>query len=120
MTMTDTCCSIHPYFQVQPGQLPAFRRLCERFIEKTRPEPGCLYYGFSVAGDVVHCREGYVDAAALLRHVENVAALIEEALQISAIARLEVHGPAAELEKLRGPLANLSVEFYTFECGFRR
>ena len=29
-------------------------------------EPDCLYYGFSIKDDVIHCREGYVDAEAEL------------------------------------------------------
>lgn len=117
---TDTCCSIHPYFKVNAGQLDAFRRLCERFVERTQTEPGCLYYGFSIDGDMVHCREAYKNAQALLAHLTNVDDIIAEALKISSIARVEVHGPAAELDALRGPLAELNPQFFTLEYGFRK
>ena len=78
MATTDRCCSIHPYFKVNEGKLPAFRALCERFVAKTQGEERCLYYGFSFDGDQVHCREGYRDADGLLFHLENVGALLQE------------------------------------------
>lgn len=120
MATQDKICSIAPYFTVHDGQLPAFRDLCERFIEKTGTESGCLYYGFAINGDVVHCREAYDDAAALLAHVDNVGALIGEALEISEMTRLEVHGPEDELQKLREPLADLNPQYFTLEYGIRR
>jgi len=120
MATTDRCCTIVPYFQVREGQMAAFRELCEQFVEKTRTEPKCLYYGFSFAGDRAHCREGYEDAAGLLAHLENVDALLKQALQISDLIRLEIHGPEAELAQLREPLAALKPEFFSLEYGFRR
>jgi hypothetical protein len=33
---------------------------------------------------------------------------------------LEIHGPAAELEKLRGPLAEFKPAWFTFACGLER
>lgn len=120
MATQDKCCTIVPYFKIQSGKLEAFKALCERFVEKTRQEPKCLYYGFSFAGDQVHCREGYDDADGLLAHLENVGPLLEEALKIADLTRLEVHGPEDELAKLREPLASFSPQFFTLEYGFRR
>lgn len=120
MATFDTCCSIAPYFKVHDGQLEAFRELCERFTEATSNESGVLYYGFSFDGDEVHCREGYVDAAGVLAHLENVGILLQESLQISDLTRIEVHGPADELDELRGPLADFDPQFFTLEFGFRR
>lgn len=120
MTEPDTCCTLVPYFKVNEGQLGAFKALTERFVAKTRSEPGCVHYAFSFDGDSVHCREGYDSAAALLAHLDNVGAILQEALKLAAITRLEVHAPAAELAKLREPLAGLSPAFFTIESGFRR
>jgi quinol monooxygenase YgiN len=120
MATNDKCCTILPYFKVQAGKLGAFKQLCERFVAKTAGESGCLYYGFSFAGDMAHCREGYIDADALLAHLKNVGPIIEEALKISELARLEVHGPESELAKLRSPMAGLKPQFFTLEYGFRR
>ena len=120
MTEPDTCCTLVPYFKVNEGQLGAFKALTERFVDKTRSEPGCVHYAFSFDGDAVHCREGYDSAAALLAHLDNVGAILQEALKLAAITRLEVHAPAVELAKLRAPLAGLSPAFFTIEGGLRR
>jgi quinol monooxygenase YgiN len=120
MATNDKCCTIVPYFKVPDGNMQAFRKLCEAFVEKSSTEPGCLYYGFSFDGSQVHCREGYADAAGALAHLENVGALLQQALKLAEVLRLEVHGPAEELAKLRGPLAALKPQFFTLEYGFRR
>jgi quinol monooxygenase YgiN len=116
----DTSCSLMPYFKVHAGKLDDFKMLCERFVETTRPEPGCLYYGFSFDGDVAFCREAYVDAEAVLAHVQTVGALLVEAAKISDMIRLEIHGPESEIAKLRGPAASLNPQFFVVECGFRK
>lgn len=94
MMTQDTCCSPVPCFKVSNGNLGlgAFKALCEKFVEKTRDEPKCLYYGFSFDGDQAHCRESYEDAEGLLTHLENVDSLLQEALKIADPARLEIHG----------------------------
>jgi quinol monooxygenase YgiN len=120
MATQDKCCTIAPYFKVRASQLGAFKIFCERFMEITKSERGCLYYGFAFDGDLVHCREGYVDADALLTHVKRVGPTIQEALKISELVRLEVHGPESELAKLRAPLADLKPQFFTLEYGSRR
>lgn len=117
---SDTCCSIHPYFQVAPGKLDAFKAICERFVARTETEPGCLFYGFSFDGNLVHCREAYRNAQALLAHLANVDDIIGDALKVATLARVEVHGPAAELEQLRGPLADLKPQFFELTYGFRK
>jgi quinol monooxygenase YgiN len=109
-----------PYFKVHSGKLEAFKGLCEQFIEKTNVEPKCLYYGFSFDGDEAHCREGYEDAEGALAHLENVGPLLQEALKIADLTRLEIHGPEEELVKMREPLAGLNPQFFTLEYGFRR
>jgi len=120
MLVTDACCTLVPYFEVQDGQLAAFQTLGARFVEKTRSESGCINYAFSFNGHIAHCREGYENAAAVLAHLDNVGALLDEALKIAKIIRLEVHGPAEELEILKEPLAELNPEFFALLPGLRR
>lgn len=107
--------SLHPYFKVHPGKMEMFREALPRFVAQTAREEGNLFYDFTIKGDEVHCREGYVSAEALLAHLENVDALLKEALQISELGRVEVHGPAAELAKLQQPLAHLHPAWFTLE-----
>src|ERR1700719_3602024 len=99
--------TLHPYFKVHPGELEVFKAGFPTFVEKTASEEKNIFYEFTVNGDEGFCREEYADAERLLAHLDNVGALLAEALRIAALVRLEVHGPAAELEKLRGPLAHL-------------
>ena len=121
MSKSDTCCTLVPYFQVNEGQLDAFKALGSQFIARTRNEPGSVHYAFSYNGSVAHCREGYDDAAAVLAHLDNVGALLGEALKIASIIKLEVHGPAAELAKLKTPMAGLNPQWFELaEGGIRR
>lgn len=119
MATTDTCCSIVPYFKIPDQNLAAFKAICEQFVAKSKTESGCLYYGFSFNGNEAHCREAYKDAEAALTHLDNVGLLITEALKISEMTRLEIHGPESELAKLREPLAVLQPTFFVLEYGFR-
>ncbi|MCH2204670.1 MAG: hypothetical protein MK132_02210 [Lentisphaerales bacterium] len=116
----DNVCSIVPYFQIHEGKLEDMKKLCETFIEKTKTEDKCLYYGFCFNGNVMHCREGYEGAEGVLAHIENVGELIDEALTISELFRFEIHGNAEELAKLKEPLKSLDPEYYTWELGFRK
>jgi hypothetical protein len=120
MFAPDTCCTLVPYFEIQEGQLDAFKALARKLVARTRTEPGCVHYAYSFNGNVAHCREGYVDAAALLAHRENVAELLGQALKIAKIVRFEVHAPQAEIDKLRGPMASRNPQFFALEEGFRR
>jgi len=113
----DSACTLVPYFQVAEGKLAEFKALVPKFVDKTRAEAGCLHYAFSFSGSVAHCREGYDDAAAVLVHLDSVGALLQEALKVAQIIRLEVHGPAAELDKLRAPLAGLNPQWFVLEPG---
>ncbi|BAQ63794.1 hypothetical protein GM3709_559 [Geminocystis sp. NIES-3709] len=97
-----------------------FEKLCPEFVEKTRQETKCLYYGFSFNGNIVHCREGYQDAEGVLTHLANVEILLQQALTISDLIRLEIHGNETQLEKLRQPLANFKPDFFVLKYGFRK
>jgi hypothetical protein len=120
MATQDRCCTIVPYFDVPTDKTELFKGYCDRFVEMTKGEPNCLYYGFSFHGQEAHCREGYADAEGVLAHLENVGALLEEALGFVRLTRLEIHGPEEELAKLRQPLAKLNPTYFTLEYGFRR
>jgi quinol monooxygenase YgiN len=107
--------TLHPYFNVHPGKLEAFKAGFPAFVEKTASEEKNLFYEFTVNGGEVFCREAYADAEGLLAHLENVGALLAEALKIADLIRLEVHGPVAELDKLKEPLAHLKPAWFVLE-----
>ena len=87
------------------------------FVETTRSEAARVHYEFTINGDMVFCREAYADAAGTLAHLQNVGPLLEQMFKVSDLARLEIHGPAAELEKLKEPLAAYNAEWFAYECG---
>ncbi len=120
MNYPDNVVSIHPYFKVHPGKLAEFKAGFAAFIEKTRAEEKNLYYEFTANGDEIFCREGYVGAAGAMAHLAGVGALLAEAMKIADVIRLEIHGPAAELEQMRAPLAQFNPVWFVLEAGLRR
>ena len=84
--MSQPAVTIHPYFKIHPGQLAAARALLPQFVAKTKTEPGCRYYDFTINGDLVACREGYADAEATLAHLANVGDLLAALMKISDLA----------------------------------
>jgi quinol monooxygenase YgiN len=112
--------SIHPYFKVHPGSMEVARALLPTFVEQTRKEEKCLYYEFTIDGDVVFCREGYDGGEAALAHLANVSEQLDAMLKVSTLVRLELHGAAEELDKLRTPLAALNPQWFVYETGLER
>jgi hypothetical protein len=112
--------SIHPYFKAKPGQLAAAKALLPKFVAKAASEKQTLHYDFTINGDEIHCRETYAGAAGLLTHLDGIGALLGDMLQLVDLTRLEVHGPADELAKLKGPLADLKPAWFVYECGVER
>ena len=73
------------------------------FLNATKDEAGMLYWGFVRAGNKQFCRESYADAAGALAHLGNVGAILGKGTdeRIFVLDRLDVYGPAAELDKLK-------------------
>ncbi|MEO6035876.1 MAG: hypothetical protein ABIQ35_11520 [Verrucomicrobiota bacterium] len=109
--------SLHPYFKAKPGKLGEIKAALPVFVSRTATEDSNLYYDFTINGDQIFCREAYRDADGLLIHLSNVKAQLEALLQLADLTRLEVHGPAAELEKLKDPLAPLNPAWFVQETG---
>jgi quinol monooxygenase YgiN len=120
MSQLSKAVSIHPYFKINEGRVDDFKLLINDFIKSTEPEEACLYYDFSICGDIAFCREAYVDADAVLTHLGNVGAHIEASGAFSEMIKLEMHGPADQLDKLREPLAELPVEYFVQIAGVQK
>lgn len=120
MSRSTNVVSIHPYFKAKPGKLAEAIAMLPKFVATTAAEKLVLHYDFTIHGDEIHCRESYTGAEGLLAHVENIGAVLGEFLKIVDLTRLEVHGPAGELEKLKGPLAQLKPTWFVYECGLNR
>ena len=117
----ETTVSIHPYFKPHEGKLDEFIAGMSAFVERTSTEEAVLIYDFTVNSDgIVFCREAYAGGEGALAHLGNVDDLIKAALEISDLIRLEVHGAAAELDKMREPLAELPVDWFVLETGLTK
>jgi hypothetical protein len=120
MSLPTNLVTIHPYFKVHAGKEADAAALMEEFVATTQKEDKCLFYEFTVNGDEVFCREGYVGAAGTLAHLENVGPVLGKMLQISELTRLEFHGPAEELDQMREPLAHLGAAWFVWRAGIPR
>ena len=120
MTPRKNVVSLYPWFKIHAGKIAEFKAMLPRFIQQTSTESACLFYDFTFNGDVVHCREAYVGAAGALTHLQNVGALLGEALKISDIQQLEVHGSAENLAQMKDPMKDLPVAWFTFEAGLEK
>lgn len=122
MATEDSCVSPAPYFKVHAGKLAEFKALSVQMVNKTAEEPGALHCAFAFDGDQAFAREGYASADAWLAHLGNIGAIFGEMMKVADIARLEVHGPEAELVKVRKALSDMGMQaqYFTVECGFRK
>jgi hypothetical protein len=114
---TDSMVSIHPYFKAKPGTMPRIKAVLAAFIAKTATEKDNLFYDFTINGDQIFCREAYRGAKGALAHLDNVAGPLGEMLKLADLTRIEIHGPAAELKKLKSPMAKLNPAWFIRQCG---
>ncbi len=112
--------SIHPYFRPHQGKLAEFVAGMPAFVERTGSEEAVLFYDFTLCDGIVFCREAYVGGEGALAHLANVGDLLEQALGIADLVRLEVHGAAEELDKMREALKDLPVQWFVLETGLER
>ena len=120
MNYPPNAVTIHPYFKPHEGKAAEFKALLARFVERTAREEKCLFYEFTLNGDIVFCREGYIGGEGALAHLDNVGDILDEALKLAELLRLEFHGPAEELDKLRPRCGGLNADWFVLHCGVRR
>ena len=109
--------SIHPYFKIHEGKVEEVKALLPEFVAKVENEEACQYYNFTMHGDELFCREGYVGAAGALAHIENVGPELDRMFGMADLVRIELHGPADELAKLKEPLAELNPTYWEYQVG---
>jgi len=117
--------------QAVPGRLASDETLCvlvywdirdyakflagvKDFQDLTKQEDKVRYYGFCLCGAKAICREGYDCAEGFLEHLQNVDGPLKAAMEVADVARVEVHGPASEVDKLREPLSSFPAVFWSY------
>ena len=96
--------------------------IMEKFIARTKNEPGCLYYGWVRDGNQLKCREGYQNGAAVNANLENVGSCIQAILAegVASLDSLNIHGPAAELEAVKPGTEALGTKYFATDGGFSK
>ena len=109
--------TIQPTFTVKDWALA--EPVMADFVQRTQTEKGCMYYGWSTCGEKLFCREAYVDAVAVLDHLENIAESVGKMLDGPAtLDKIELHGPLAELAKCKDAMDPLGCEYWEVDQGF--
>lgn len=122
VSLSDTTVSLSPYFAV--NDVEKFKETWKAAFDPFAHKNDCVHYAFSfhTAEDgkvFAHCREAYTSADTVLQHLADVDGPLKAALQVATLERLEVHGPEAEIEKLKEALTPLGCKFFVTEWGFR-
>lgn len=108
-------------FDIRPDCAKQFRVNCEAMIALREKEPGHLASAYSFDGDsAATSREDYENADAVIQHMTVGQHIYESTRSLVDITGVEIHGPAAELDKLRDLFGDMSPRFYITEYGFRR
>lgn len=114
----DAHVTIVPYFTVPEGKMDEMKALFSKFYEGTKAGTDeCLYYAIAIEGSTVFFRQGYKTAAGVLAHMGDVKEALDAALAIVGEGglNLNVMGPAAELEKLKEPMAPMGTKFWELD-----
>jgi len=118
--LSDGTVTLAPYFLVRDKE--QFCNIWREDFAHFQHKDDCVHYAFTFSEDGrAHCREAYHDAKGVLQHLADVDSPLKKALDpsVAQLERLEVHGPASELDQLRDALGPLGAQFYRCEWGFR-
>ena len=56
-----------------------------------------------------------------MAHLENIGALVGKLLESAAtLDQIELHGPAAEVEKCKEKMDGFGTKYFTIDSGFQR
>jgi quinol monooxygenase YgiN len=113
----DNAVSINPYFKIEDAHRAACKDFLAQFCALVKKEEKCLFYNFTFNGNTLCCREAYTDAEAVQAHLANCGEALGKFLEIAKLVRIELHGPAAELEKLKKGFAPFNPDYFVSECG---
>lgn len=117
--LTDGVVTLAPYFKIK--DMDKFVSIWQEDYANFAHKEDCVHYAFCFSDDGrAHCREAYPNAEAVIQHLADVDVPLNAVLNGPAdLERLEVHGPAAEIDKLREPLGAMGCLFYVTEWGNR-
>jgi hypothetical protein len=116
----DASVSIAPKFKIKEGKtVDDIKVHMDKMVSLVKAnETLCNEYAFTISGDTFCCRESYTNADGVLAHLGNVGDVLGEMLKDDAdLLEISFHGPAAELAKLKEPVAHLNPTFFELQTG---
>ena len=92
----------------------------KKCVEGTKKEKGCIYYGWTVEGDKLFCREAYVDGDAIVEHLKNAGPIIGPCLEagVLKLESFQIHCGKDELPKLKKDADGFGAVYYIVDSGF--
>jgi len=123
--LEDGTVTLAPYFKLKDAA--KFKELWKADYENFGHKEDCVHYAFTFTDDGrAHCREAYKSGEAVIQHITDVGGVFNGEVggcihpDVAELERLEVHGPAAELEKIKNSeFKGLPFQYFVTEWGFR-
>ena len=114
------------FFTIQPTFTIKDLKKAEPFMKKcvdlTKSEAGCMYYGWTIQGDKLFCREAYVDAAAVQAHLDNIVPAVGEMLDSGCASLDEINfmGPKAGWSTFKETADSLGGVYWDVDSSFSK
>ena len=108
-------------FDVLDGKMGEFEALADEAVARVEAdEPGCVAFRWDSSGSSVRRHARFADAAAMMAHLGNPAALemFPKLMAIAALSNFDVHGDVSDEAKTRIESFNGAV--YSSWKGFNR
>ena len=112
--------AIQPTFTLlDRAKAEPFMKAC---VEATKSEAGCVYYGWTICGDKLFCREAYIDGDAVNAHLANAVPIVGQMLDSGAatLDRIEFHGPKAEWGKFAEAAEGVGPAYFDVDASFAK
>ncbi|KAJ8901500.1 hypothetical protein NDN08_007345 [Rhodosorus marinus] len=120
-TLADSMVSVNGYFRAKEGKKIESENKIQTFLNEGKEHPYLKSYTFARRADgVVHWTERAESAEEYLAHLETIAGHIDEIADIQDIERIEVAGPASEIEKLKTSKYLTGAVYYETQEGWNR
>eukprot|EP00189_Rhodosorus_marinus_P009773 CAMPEP_0184741212 /NCGR_PEP_ID=MMETSP0315-20130426/4272_1 /TAXON_ID=101924 /ORGANISM="Rhodosorus marinus, Strain UTEX LB 2760" /LENGTH=122 /DNA_ID=CAMNT_0027211393 /DNA_START=342 /DNA_END=710 /DNA_ORIENTATION=+ len=120
-TLSNSMIMVDGYFRAKDGKETESDTKIPPLLEVGKQHPHLKSYTFARRADgLVHWSERAETAEAYLAHLETISGYIDEAYGIRDFERIEVAGPASEIEKLKTNKYLNGAVFYETEDGWNR
>jgi hypothetical protein len=114
-------CILNPSFKIKVGKAEEIKLLLVEILAKTQKEEGCLHFHIYMEKEAFVLNEIYTDAEAIFAHMDNIGEdLLGKLFSLADLTELRLCGPAAEIDKLKGPMAKFNPRCLVYDSGFSK